>query len=131
MQILRYALIALASVTAPTAALAAGEHHAGHVAVGANWAAGSMNNRYNTSPSTFKTFISVSGYANSTLTFIARDGSGKTYSCYVSPHDLIYDDAVAIRNSLSNGSYVYFTNGSGSGNKCTHLYLMNGSHYLD
>lgn len=124
------ALFALVSLGFSGLVSAQGMHVTGSVSVSTTSCSGAMNNRYNTSATTYDTYIYANGYANSSVSFTCRDGAGTTFSCYVPTTSALYSASVDIKNNLTNGGYLYAAKGTTS-TECTSVYLLNGSYWLD
>ncbi len=92
--------------------------------VNGSYASGGMNSRYT---SNTNEYVRVSGYAGGGVSFAFRDAVGNYFFCAVYPSSALYADAVAIRNTLHNGSWLYAGN-SGASSNCTTLYIMSASY---
>lgn len=114
----------------PALAFSQGLSIPGNVYVTATSLSGAMSNRYNTAATTSSTYIYANGYVNSSVSFVGVDGAGTTFSCFVPTTSALYAGAVDIKNSLTNGGYLYAGKGTAS-NECTFVYLLNGSYWLD
>lgn len=124
----------LVMLALPNAVFAQGYHVTGNVYVtnsttGTSYVSGAFSNRWNTTASTTTTYIYANGYGNSSVTFYGRDGDGETFSCYVAPASALYAAAVDIKNSLTDGGYLYAAKAPGS-SACTSVYLLNASYWL-
>ena len=111
-------------------ARAQGRHVDGYVNINGNYMYGTMNNRYNTTPTTYDTYIYASGVANSTVSFFGQDGDGDFFSCFVPTTSALYASAVDIARNMRNGSHIYVTENTTT-NECTYLSYVNGSQIMD
>lgn len=127
---MRKSIIAiLASVALPVTAFAQGYHVAGNVYVSDTSLSGAMSVRYNTTVSG-SPYLYANGYANSAVSFYGKDSDGETFVCSVPTTSSFYQEAVDIKNSLTNGGYLYVTKAA-SGSTCTNVYLLNGSYWQE
>ncbi|MEJ2419337.1 MAG: hypothetical protein P8Y45_20915 [Exilibacterium sp.] len=120
--------VLLASVL-PVTAFAQGYHVDGNVYASDTSLSGAMSVRYNTSVSG-SPYIYANGYANSAVSFYGRDSDGDNFVCSVPTTSALYDQAVDIKNSLTNGGYLYVSKPSSS-STCSSVYLLNASYWTE
>lgn len=94
-----------------------------------NLAIGQFNVRYNLDAEG-DPYIGAIGLAGYSVHFFARDSQGEQLQCAVAPGDNLYEAAVDIRNSLSNGSRLAFHTAP-NGTKCLAVYHGKYSSSLD
>lgn len=105
----------------------AGLHSNGFVSITSTTMLGTMNNRYNTSTTSY---MGGYGYVNSSVTFYGRDDASVFFSCYVPTTSALYSQAVEAKNNLRNGSFLNVRK-STSSSECTSVFLRNSSDIMD
>lgn len=115
----------------PALSFASGLHCSGYVSVstsstGTTYIAGTPNIRWDATPTTVSEYIYVGGYANSTITIMARNDDGTYGSCYIPTTSPLYDDAQHMRRQNGDGLYIYTYKTSAS-NECRALYTQSHS----
>ncbi len=126
-------LLIVQSMLLPQFAQAQGSYANWSVAVYAssNAMLGSMNNRYNTSPTPYKTWMGAGvGATDKVVYFEGVDGNNYHFVCQVLPASDLYQMAYDIALNLDNGGVLYVSKEKTSSN-CNTVHFSKSSEFLD